>query len=259
MNISKATEHGYSNHALHHSGRFEKATVNVRGDNSQKVATSFGNSATKVTISPEAQALNETERPVSERPISIRLSSWLHEIQVEAIKNGTSVKTAVKEYGKEIAEYFFENDPDLLEGVIRYMDGQSFKDAFNLSERDCNYEYGNAVLEDKYFELDNILKRTREDYYDLKKRGIEWGVMYSFRYGSYISPPDKNTVQPDEEDKEDVSQDKNGDKAAPQDKNAIFKDFAERMVTSNRKKGIESTLRHHIKNERNASHKQERH
>ena len=259
MEISNATERGYSNRALYNSGRFEKTAVGVRGNNSQKAATFFDNSATKVTISPEAKTLNETERQLSERPVSMRLLSWLHEIQVEAIKNGTSVKTAVKEYGKEIAEYFFENDPDLLEGVIRYMDGQSFKDAFNLSERDCNYEYGNAVLEDKYFELDNILKRTREDYYELKKRGIEWGVMYSFRYGSWISPLDNNVVKPDEEDKEDVSQDKNSDKAAQQDKNAIFKDFAERMIVVNRKKGIESTLQHHIKNERNTGHKQERH
>jgi len=253
MNISKATEHGYSNRALHNSGRFEKTAVDARGNNSQKIAAFYNNSATKVTISPEAQALNETEPSLSldeklkkflDRESLVR--TWLHEVTVEAIKNGTSIKAAVKEHGMEIAEYFAENSDSeyseetlnrFLEGITRYMAGQSYKDAFNLSEGDCDYAYAareNDFLENKYGEIESALRKTREGYYEARKRGIDIeGVIFSYRYGCWISPPDNKAIQTDEEEvKKKVPQ----EKAAPQDKNEIFKDFAEQVIASHHKK-----------------------
>ncbi len=246
MNVSRVAEYGYSNHTLHHSGRFENATINVQDNNLQSVA----NSATKVTISPEAQTLNETDRALSTddkkpfdkiRNLFMFMKTWEHEIKAEAVKNGTSIKTAIKEHGMEIAKYFTENynDPEaakeFLEGITRYMGGQSCKDAFNLN--DGNWVGSeNDFLENKYDDLEDNLRVIRENYYKAKKHGIDVGAFYSFRSGSWVSPPDNNAIKPDEEVKEDAPQEKSSDKAAPQDKNEIFKDFAEHIIASHHRK-----------------------
>ena len=267
MNVSRVSGHGFSNHALHHSGRFENATINVQDNNLQNVATLFDDSATKVNISPEAQAINEIKKKDSGDRRHLVLQ-WYHEVQVEAYKNGISMKAACRKYGREIAEDIVDKKLDnpseetlkkrdaikrhrgdyeiseetfnrFFEGITRYMAGESYKDAFNLNEQDSDYKYGNKendFLEVKYDELENILRKTREGYYEAKKRGKDIGVIFSFRSSSWISPPDKNAIQPDEEVKEDAPQEKSSDKAAPQDKNAIFKNFAEQIITSHHRK-----------------------
>ncbi|MDR2593160.1 MAG: hypothetical protein LBC87_00110 [Fibromonadaceae bacterium] len=258
MNVSKVAGHGYSNYASHHFNRFEKATINVQDNNistvqgNNLVTMQDDNPATKVTINPNAQALENEEK------FSLRqhqFNGWLYAVKVEALKNGTSMRTAVRKYGRETAEYIAEipvkgykfidpNDPELanrfLEGITRYMDGESYKDAFNLTEQDPDYKYlnkENDFLEGRYGELDLELKKAREGYYEAKKRGRDEGVYFSYRYGCWISPPDNKAIQSDEEEvKKKVPQDKKGDEAAPQDKNEIFKDFAEQIIESNRKK-----------------------
>jgi len=262
MNISRVAGHGFSNHALHHSGRFEKATINVQDNNLQNVATFFDNSATKLTISPKAQALNETEPPISVdekiRKYMDRDSlvhTWLREIQAEAYKNGTSMKAACRKYGREIAEDLVDKKLDnpseetlkkrdalkrqrgdyefseetlnrFFEGITRYMAGESYKDAFNLNEHSSDYVYYyryDESLEDELKEID--------DWWSSPHMKDVRGGIFSYRYEDWIYEQDK--IKPDEED---FPKDNSDNNVAPQDKNEIFKDFAEQIIASHHRK-----------------------
>ena len=264
MNVSKVAEHGYLNHTSHHSGRFEKATINVQDNNLQNVATFFDNSATKLTISPKAQALNETEPPISVdekiRKYMDRDSlvhTWLREIQAEAYKNGTSMKAACRKYGREIAEDLVDKKLDnpseetlkkrdaikrargdyeiseetfnrFFEGITRYMAGQSYKDAFNLNEQDSDYKYYEAVHRNDDYLSDWLSETDNSWGLEGPPRGAgTWSVRYECRVYAL------EKFKPDEED---FPKEKSNDEAAPQDKKEIFKEFAEQIIASNHKK-----------------------
>jgi len=256
MNVSKVAEHGYLNHTSHHSGRFEKATINVQDNNLQNVATFFDNSATKLTISPEAEAQKIRDEKLKDyMDRDALVFTWLREIQAEAYKNGTSMKAACRKYGREIAEDLVDKKLDnpseetlkkrdalkrqrgdyefseetlnrFFEGITRYMAGESYKDAFNLNEHSSDYVYYyryDESLEDELKEID--------DWWSSPHMKDVRGGIFSYRYEDWIYEQDK--IKPDEEDFPKDNSDKN---AAPQDKNEIFKDFAEQVIASHHKK-----------------------
>jgi len=256
MNVSRVAGHGFSNHALHNSGRFENATINVQDNNLQNVATLFDDSATKLTISPEMEALKKHKDSGDRQHLVLQ---WYHEIQVEAYKNGISMKAACRKYGMEIAEDIVDKKLDnpseetlkkrdaikrargdyeiteetfnrFFEGITRYMAGQSYKDAFNLNEQDSDYKYYEAVhknddyLSDWLSELDNWWSSLNGG------KGPRGGTL-SVRYDCWVYALEK--FKPDEEDFPKI---KNNDEATPQDKKEIFKDFAEQIIASHHKK-----------------------
>jgi len=256
MNVSRVSGHGFSNHALHHSGRFENATINVQDNNLQNVATLFDDSATKVNISPEAQAINEIKKKDSgDRQHLVRL--WYFEIQAEAYKNGISMKAACRKYGREIAEDLVDKKLDnpseetlkkrdaikrargdyeiseetfnrFFEGITRYMAGQSYKDAFNLNEQDSDYKYYEAVHRNDDYLSDWLSETDNSWGLEGPPRGAgTWSVRYECRVYAL------EKFKPDEEDFPKI---KNNDEAAPQDKKEIFKDFAEQIIASHHKK-----------------------
>jgi len=260
MNVSRVAGHGFSNHALHHSSRFENATVNVQDNNLQNVATLFDDSATKLTISPEAEAQKIRDEKLKDyMDRDTLVFTWLREIQAEAYKNGTSMKAACRKYGREIAEDLVDKKLDnpseetlkkrdalkrqrgdyeiseetlnrFFEGITRYMDGQSYKDAFfNLNEHPSDYAYYyryDEFLEDKLNEID--------DWWSSPHMKDVRGGIFSYRYEDWIYEQDK--IKLDEEVKEDAPQEKSNDEAAPQDKKDIFKDFAEQIIASHHRK-----------------------
>ena len=259
MNVSRVAGHGFSNHAPHFSGRLENVTVNVQDNNLQNVATLFDDSATKVSISPEAEAQkirDEKHKDYMDR--NTLVFNWLREIQAEAYKNGTSMKAACRKYGREIAEDLVDKKLDnpseetlkkrdalkrhrgdyeiseetlnrFFEGITRYMAGESYKNAFNLNEQDPDYPYYEAVHRDDDFLSDYLNERDNWSS-SLHMKGVRGGI-FSHRYEDWIYEQDK--IKPDEEDFPKI---KNNDEAAPQDKKEIFKDFAEQIIASHHKK-----------------------
>jgi hypothetical protein len=194
MNISQTREHSYS---PYNNARFNNANVNTQQNGNSHGGAAFGsNPAATVTISSEAweKIVNISQEELlaaaknGPKSLTNCVKDWYYEVHVEAYKNGTSFKVAMEEHGMEIAEFFAgECVPDsveeFLDGVAKYMNGQSFEEAFGDDFNKDDFEMTKGMSE-------RLVARVRIDL----ENNIKY--VYSHRLDDFVCPPIEEKAEP---------------------------------------------------------------
>jgi hypothetical protein len=238
MNIPQIGEHSYYPRKF---ARFNNANVNVQQG---------CNSATNVTISPEALEAAKALGAAKNEPNSImeRIKLWQYEVHVEAYKNGTSFKVAMEEHGMEIAEFFSnavykgdrmlferldsEEAEEFLDGIAKYMNGQTFEEAFGETFNRDDYDMTKVRT--------SPIERGYQTFFGDPEGKFKY--VHSWRLNRVVCQLVEDEAKPDIINKED------GSDKIQQHKKAVVESISEQVLEQLNVRNVRPNSRHSAKN-----------